>query len=217
MMRFLVLLFLAAALLAPRPAAAQTLADYDYENLEFRGIGIDFGYVFPGRVERDLSLGVRADLGYLGPNVRIVPGISFWSSQLKRDAIEGLADQINELCRSGSGVSCVEPEDLGELDLSDLVVHLDAFYEFETTVAPVPYLGAGAGLHLLNGPGTLLDAVTAGINLIGGVSLPVGDNLSVFAEARYLFVPDVYGAAIDVGGIWMFGPPPPGARSIPRR
>jgi hypothetical protein len=39
-------------LLLPRLLAAQALEDYDYESLEFRGIGLELGSVWPTRAER---------------------------------------------------------------------------------------------------------------------------------------------------------------------
>jgi hypothetical protein len=50
-------------LLLPGAAAAQQWEDYDYENLEFRGLGLDFGMVWPASVEPTLMFGARADLG----------------------------------------------------------------------------------------------------------------------------------------------------------
>ena len=66
------------------PLVAQDLADYDYENLSFRGIGLEWGYMVPTRVESTQSMGIRVDLGYLGPGLRIVPGVSYWSSPLEK-------------------------------------------------------------------------------------------------------------------------------------
>ena len=37
------------------PAGAQDLADFDYENLSFRGFGAEWGYLYPSRVEETVS------------------------------------------------------------------------------------------------------------------------------------------------------------------
>ena len=42
--------------------AAQDLADFDYEDLTFRGLGIEAGYIWPTRVEAVETFGVRIDL-----------------------------------------------------------------------------------------------------------------------------------------------------------
>jgi hypothetical protein len=214
--RIVVVLFLVASALVPSAAGAQTLEDYDYENLQFRGIGLDLGAVFPSQVESDLFLGVRADLGFLGPNLRIVPGISFWSSNLKQTEVDRLGDQIIRVCSRQPSTSCPGRLDLGRIRRSDLVINADALYEFETPLIATPYLGGGVGVHLLNGSGEsindtfiedLLDAITPGINLIAGLTIPVMSDLRIFGEARYVLVSDVRHGALSVGGIWNFVPP----------
>ena len=69
-MRATLLLVLAFGVAAP--AAAQDLADYDYENLSFRGIGFDWGFIWPTKVTSTATYSVRADLGFLGPSVRLM-------------------------------------------------------------------------------------------------------------------------------------------------
>jgi hypothetical protein len=41
---------LAVGVGAAAPLEAQELADFDYENLAFRGLGFEVGYVWPSRV-----------------------------------------------------------------------------------------------------------------------------------------------------------------------
>ena len=74
-MRWTLLLLL--LLLLPARAAAQGLADYDYENLQFRGLGVEFGRVWPTETQSAYSFGIRADMGFVGPHVRIVPSARF--------------------------------------------------------------------------------------------------------------------------------------------
>lgn len=69
------------ALSAPA-ARAQDLADLDYEYLSFRGFGFDAGYLWPTRLDPTYSLGMRIDMGYAGPGLRIVPHATYWSSSL---------------------------------------------------------------------------------------------------------------------------------------
>src|SRR5690606_2570182 len=79
---WLVLLFALLPLLLSLPLLAQDLSQYDYEDLEFRGIGADGGMVWPARVESANYYGIRVDLGFVGPRVRVVPVARFWSSRL---------------------------------------------------------------------------------------------------------------------------------------
>lgn len=225
------LALLAAALLT-LSAQAQTLEDYDYENLTVTGVGAHLSYVFPTRTEPALSFGVRADLGLLGPNVRISPGVSYWSSELRDGEVRRIEERIEAACERG-GVAC-PGIDLGAIRVSDLLLDVDAHYLWTTDYFVEPYAGAGVSLHLLNGSGDfidgtfvedLLDALSPGLNLIGGLELPLTPNLRVIGEARGVLTGNVRFLSVGVGGSWRFPPelqrpvipatlplPPPGAR-----
>lgn len=207
-----------ALLALPAPASAQSLEDYDYENLEFRGVGAELGRIQPASVEPALLLAVRADLGFLGPNVRVVPRGSFWSSRLRQGEVDELRANLVRLCRDEAS-DCLR--ELGEIRVSDLTLGADAHYTWETELMVTPYAGAGAALHLLNGSGEaidgtfvedLLDAVAPGVDLVGGVELPLGAALRLFAEARGTLSSDVRYAGLSVGGSWQFATAPRPAR-----
>lgn len=203
--------------LVPAGATAQEWEDYDYENLEFRGIGLDFGAVWPANIERTISFGVRADMGFAGPNVRIAPAIRFWSSTVQEAEVARLSEQIRRLCERHAGAVC-PAFDLGEIERSDLELAVDGHYLFTTGMAVQPYLGGGLGLHLLNGRGEaiddtfvedLLDTVSPALNLIAGIHLPLSSSIEMMTEARFVLVSDVRYPAILVGGTWIL-PSPPG-------
>ena len=186
-------LFLLVLLLLPARAAAQGLADYDYENLQFRGLGVEFGRVWPTETRPAFSFGVRADMGYVGPNVRIIPSARFWSSSLRDSEVSRLADQIIRICEKQPGATCPTSLDLGEVQRSDLELAADAHYVFDLTAPVRPYAGAGLSLHLLNGRGEfingtfvedLLDTVVPGFDVIGGFDVPVAPSLKLLTEAR---------------------------------
>jgi hypothetical protein len=206
-----------AVALAPAPAGAQQWEDYDYENLEFRGIGLDFGAVWPANVDRTLSFGIRADMGFVGPGVRIAPAIRFWSSTVDEAEVERLADQIRRLCERQAGAVC-PPFELGEIERSDLELAVDAHYLFPTGYTIQPYLGGGLGIHLLNGRGEsidktfvedLLDTVSPALNVVGGIHLPLGSAIEMMTEGRFVLVSDVRYASVLVGATWIL-PSPPG-------
>jgi hypothetical protein len=199
--------------LLPALASAQALEDYDYENLEFRGLGLEFGGIWPTKLEPTFGFGIRADLGLVGPNVRISPGIRYWSSSLRQVEVDRLSDQIRRICERQAGASC-PGFDLGEIRRSDLEVSVDAHYLFDLDfdLPVLPYAGAGVGLHLLNGRGEaingtfvedLLDTLSPGLNLIGGLSMPFGEFLQLFTEARVVLASDVQFGNLLVGGMWL--------------
>lgn len=210
---------LALLAVAP-PAAAQNLADFDYENLSFRGVGLEVGGVYPSRVEPAPTLGLRMDLGYLGPGVRITPTIGYWSSRMKRVEVRKLELRVNELVdRSSPPGTPPANVDLGRIDWSDLMIGLDGHVVWSVPFGFLTYLGVGAAAHIMNGGGEavantfvedLLDTVTAGFNLHGGVEYPVTERFRLYGTARYELLGELRYGQLSVGTQFMFGPAAPG-------
>lgn len=203
---------LASAVLSA-PAAAQDMADYDYENLVLSGVGVHLAQVFPSRAEPTLSLNVRVDLGLLGPNVRITPGLTYWATEMRNSEVERIEQRIEAACDRG-GVPCPGIE-LGEIELSDLILDVDAHYLWTTDYFVEPYAGVGISLHLLNGSGDfvndtfveeLLDAIAPGLNLVGGLEFPIAGNLRLLGEARGVLTGTTRFISVGVGGAWRFPP-----------
>ncbi len=197
-------------------AGAQGLADYDYEDLEFRGIGAEVGRIWPSQVEPTTSFGLRLDLGLIGPHVRIIPTARFWSSSLREGELENLANQIILVCERQPNAVCPETLNLGEIRLSDLELATDAHFLFFPESMISPYAGLSLGLHLLNGRGDfidgtfvedLLDAVAPGLGSVAGVTLGVGRTLQVGVEARYMLASDVRYGSVGISGAWFLPTP----------
>lgn len=190
-------------------AAAQTLADYDYEYLNFRGVGVHAGYIWPNKVEETVHYGLRLDMGYLGPGVRIIPSIGYWRSEVTRQELQDLATRFNE--QTGSSV---DADDLGPIDWSDLSFSLDGHFVWNLPFQALTYLGAGVGFHALNGQGPaiddtliedLLDVLTAGVSGMAGIEIEPIDRFRVYAEGRYTALNSMQYLSA-VGGLqFMFG------------
>jgi hypothetical protein len=209
-------LFVASDFASPGGAAAQNLADYDYEDLEFRGIGAEGGVVWPARVESATYFGLLVDLGYVGPRIRIQPIARFWSSRLVQEEVDELAQQIILVCERQADVSCPETLDLGEVRLSDLELAADARYELLPTRQLSPFFGGGLGLHLLNGRGDfvdgtfvedLLDTVTPGLSAVTGLNFRIVSALQLSAEARFVLANDVRYVGAGFSGVWTLPTP----------
>jgi hypothetical protein len=216
-MRAFARLLVFPALLAVLPAAAagQTLADYDYENLTFRGFGFDYGYIWPDKVEAAPMWSVRLDLGFLGPAVRLTPALSYWSSRFRAGELDRLADRISELpALRERGVS-LTAADLGDIHWSDLALGLDAHVVWTAPFDVITFLGVGASLHALNGRGDaiadtfiedLLDSTAAGAALMAGFELQPLARLRVYAESRYTLTSNVRYPSLRVGASLMLPP-----------
>ena len=207
------LLVAALALGAVAGAPAQSLADYDYEDLQFRGLGPEVGWVLPTQLEPTVSYGIHADLGFVGPNVRILPSLRYWSSTLRQAQLDRLSAQIVQLCEK-QATEC-PALNLGEVERSDLELSTEAHYIFGRRPAAL-YVGGGLSLHLLNGRGELiddtfvedlLDTVAPGFNLLVGSYVPIG-KIRLFGEARAVLTSDIQYANLAMGAIWSLPSPP---------
>lgn len=212
MMRLSATILSIAAFCAATPVAAQTLADYDYENLAFRGIGFDYGYIWPTKVAATSAYSVRLDLGFLGPGVRVAPSVTYWSSEFRASEIDKLAEQINRLRALQDANVTIDRSHLGTIKWSDLMVGLDAHLLWTTPVGVMTYVGAGVSAHALNGQGEfientfvedLLDSTAAGVSLVGGVEMQALPRLRLYGEARYTIVSDVRFPGLRIGGALM--------------
>lgn len=200
-----------ATALTPAAAGAQDLADYDYENLTFRGIGFDVGRIWPSNLDPATTFRLRMDLGYLGPGVRIMPSIAYWKSSVEESEIAAFESQLE--ARGATGV------ELGEIDLSDLTLQLDAHFVWTTPIELLVYVGAGAGLHLLNGQGSsiddtfiedLFDSIMPGVTALAGLEYPLVDRLRIYGEGHFSIVSDILNPGVTVGAALMFPAPPRG-------
>jgi hypothetical protein len=216
--RGFILLF--SLVLPAQSLQAQDLAEFDYEDLAFRGFAAETGYIFPNRVDPTYTVGGRIDLGYLGPGLRIVPGFAYWSSTMKGREVRELERRLETLVRGVDPESPTAPSiDLGTIDWSDIIVSLDGHFVWSMPRNLLSYAGVGVSAHLLNGEGEaisgtfiedLLDSVTAGFNVHGGLEYPLSDGFRLYGLARYELMEDLRYTEIRVGLQVMLAPPAPG-------
>ncbi len=202
------LLFVGLMLAGTSAAGAQTLADYDYENLTFRGFGFDYGYVWPNKVESTDQYSVRLDLGFLGPAVRISSTLSYWSSAFKEPELQRLADRLEQLpALQEQGVD-LSAADLGRVRWSDVAASVDAQMVWTVPLDIITYVGAGLGLHALNGRGTsiedtfvedLLDSISPAVSFSAGAEYQLAERLRVYGEGRYTLLSDIHYPGVRAG------------------
>ncbi len=207
-----------ALLLAPGRVVGQDLADLDYEYLSFRGFGFDWGYLWPNGIERTGGVGMRIDMGYAGPGLRIMPNIGYWSSPLERTEITELEDRIEALITAQSGAPSPEL-DLGTVRWRDLAVGVDAHVVWDSPFDLLTYGGIGVTAHVLDGDGEaiagtfiddLLDSVSAGFNLHFGLEYPVNERFRIYSVSKYEVMSDVQYLTARAGFQIMTGPSAPG-------
>ena len=220
----LVLAAIAAALRLAVPAAAQELADFDYEHLSFRGIGFEAGYLpaydIHGVRGETGTWGVRLDLGYLGPGLRISPSVTYWSSPLEHDEVSRIETRIEQLIAREVGRYGDDTEvDLGEIVWNDLVVGVDSHIVWNIPFGWLSFLGVGASVHVLDGQGEaingtfiedLLDTVRPGVNAHVGLEYPLWTWSRLYWQGRYELTDDLRYFTVRGGLQIMFGGVAPG-------
>ena len=203
-------------LLGARPAQAQELADYDYENLYLRGVMLDVGYMTASRVESTATFGGRVDLGLLGPGVRVTAGFNRWSSFLVGSEVRRLEERLEELIYEQTDGEVDIPIDLGRISWSDVALHADAHVMWAIPFGMFTYAGLGGSAHFLRGGGEairgtfvedLLDSVRAGLNVHAGLEVPLHQRFVVVGETRFEFLENLRYLQFRVGGQLNIGSP----------
>ncbi|MGD2046282.1 MAG: hypothetical protein PVJ80_14015 [Gemmatimonadota bacterium] len=209
---------LALVALVAAPARGQDLADLDYEYLSFRGIGIDGGYLWPTRVDPTYSLGIRVDMGYAGPGLRVVPNFTYWSSSLVGSEVTELEDRISQLIEEQTG-SPPSTLDLGSIDWRDYAIGVDAHIVWDSLFDFLTYGGLGVSAHIMDGRGgaiegtfveDALDGVQAGLNLHFGIEYPVTPRFRIYTVGKYEVMSDLQFFHVRAGWQIMTGPNAPG-------
>jgi len=189
-----------ATSVAPCEARAQDLADYDYENLSFRGISFDVGYLYADNVEDTRTLGVRFDLGFLGPGFRIMPGVTYWESTLARIEVERFEARLGTLTANQGGTIPAGGFNLGDIDRKDIVLGLDGHYVWAVPLNLFFSTGVGLSAHFLNGSGPavndtfvedLLESVSAGFNLHAALEFPIADRIRIHGGSKVEILGDL--------------------------
>jgi hypothetical protein len=158
---------------------------------------------------------MRLDLGFLGPGVRISPSISYWSSTIRTRELARLAEQLNRLPSLQDRNITIQPAELGQISWSDLSASLDAHVVWTTPFNLFTYIGAGVGLHALNGKGSavegtfvedLLDSTSGAVAFMAGVETQPFARLRVYGEGRFTLVSDLKYPGFRVGAAFMLPP-----------
>ncbi len=187
-------------------ATAQGLEEYDYTNLGLRAIGVEAFTVNASQNESTVGIGAKLDLGFLGPNIRIVPRFGYWKADVE-------SSQVTELEMQLESASGLEPGtiNLGQIERSAYILGTD-FQWTATGVKVAPYIGVGLDVYILNDDGeairdTFLDdlIVTAGVSGVVGAQFALSRRWSAYGEFRGAAVTDASNIGIAAGIFLMTG------------
>jgi hypothetical protein len=195
---------LAVALLLPLSGHAQ---EYGLRSLAFQGARGSVYQVVPARSESTVGVQLAAHLGNLAPRVRLVPSVTVWATDFREQEINQIRLRVEAECEA-AGTPCPDLT-FGGVQLSDFSLDIDAHYLFRGPFNTRPYAGAGAGLHLVNGGGELidntfveeiLDAITPGINSVAGIEVPLFRGLRLHGEVRGVLAGGANWIGAGIGG-----------------
>lgn len=211
--------FVLLALAVPGRMVGQSLDEFDYENLSFRGVMLESGYLWADNAENTSSVAIRFDLGYLAPGFRLMPGVSYWSSELDRAQVSGLENRLNELVVAQGGAPGTIQ--LGTIDRRDIAVSLDGQFVWSIPFGLVSFAGAGLSAHFLDGSGAdiddtfiedLLDSVQAGVNVQVGLEYSLNDRIKIYGSPKFELLDDLKYFELRFGAHILWGGLAPGER-----
>ncbi len=183
----------------------QTLEDYDDSNLGLRAFGVEATRVNASNNEATIGVGLRFDLGFLGPYIRLVPRGAWWRAEVDASAVQELERQLEE-------VSDLEPGSiqLGSLDRTAWIAGADLQWTLHEAVL-APYLGLGLEVYFLDDDGaaiesTFLDStvITVGASGVVGAELNFARRWRGYGELRGSLVTDASNVALAVGLAYRF-------------
>lgn len=172
---------------------SQELADYDYENLGFRGISFEYGNILFKTYEETEAYSVKLDLGFLGPGVRMATRASYWSSEMLPEELVSFESSLNAMILAQGGVLPGNGLEIGSIKRDDMSVSVEADYVWRIPLGMLLSTGLGASAHLVNGTtkipddtflNGLLDSFTAGFNVHSGLEYLVTDRIRLYGDSR---------------------------------
>jgi hypothetical protein len=195
-------------LLLPSTLGAQGfLEQFSYEGLRLTGMGADAGVVVSDALTTEPTGGIRVDLGWFAPKIRLVAGGSYFRGAYRADEIDRFERQIEAVTGVGGTI------DLGVITLTSWQAFLDLHYMPAPQAVVRPYGGLGLGVHIRNGDGAAinqtfvedaLDTIAAGLAAVLGVEVRVTRGLWWTVESRGNLTSELLSASFRSGVLVAF-------------
>ena len=170
-------------------AVSSALAQAD---LGIKNVGVAVGYVSPENLDGTFSFGAFLNHGTIAPRFNLESRIDYW----------GWSENAGG----------------AESSIRDVVVGARTKYQFETSNPRLqPFAGAGLGIHFLHSevtipasggfPASTYDAsdTKLGLDIGGGVSMPVSPRADFLGEAWYGIVLGMSQFSLRAGMQWKWG------------
>lgn len=213
-----ILVLAVAPVVTEAQASGSLFERLNLDKLRLSALGGGGGVMKPSQMLATEAFQLHSDYGEIVPSWRVVFHATYWESRYTDRAVEKFAAQFR--------TSVVDPaadDSLrrAQIKVSDIAVTADLRYSPWQSAVLRTYIGAGAGVHVLNGEGRYisqtfiensLDNIAVGVLALGGADIALLPRLSVGAQARFDLLSGISYASLRVIGSYHFRDPVPGAK-----
>ena len=208
--------------LLPAVAAAQASGSLferlNLDKLRLSALGGGGGAMKPSQMLPTQAYALHSDYGEIVRSWRVVFHVTYWESRYTDKAVERFAAQFRTAVVDPSADDTLRK---AQIKVSDIAVTADLRYSPWQSQTIRTYIGAGTGIHVLNGEGRYisktfiensLDNMAVGVLALGGADLALLQRFSFGLQARFDLLSGMSYASFRVLGSYHFRDAVPGAR-----
>jgi hypothetical protein len=206
----------------PAVAAAQASGSLferlNLDKLRLSALGGGAGAMKPSQMLPTQAYALHSDYGEIVPSWRVVFHVTYWESRYTDKAVERFAAQFRTSVVDPSADDTLRK---AQIKVSDIAVTADLRYSPWQSQTLRTYVGAGTGIHVLNGEGRYisktfiensLDNMAVGVLALGGADLALFQRFSFGLQARFDLLSGMSYASFRVLGSYHFRDPVPAGR-----
>lgn len=188
------------------------------DKLRLSALGGGAGAMKPSQMLPTQAYALHSDYGEIVPSWRVVFHVTYWESRYTDKAVQRFADQFRTAVIDPSADDTLRR---AQIKVSDIAVTADLRYSPWQNPVLRTYIGAGTGVHVLNGEGRYisqtfiensLDNIAVGVLALGGADLAVAQRFSFGLQARFDLLSGISYASLRVVGSYHFRDEAPGGK-----
>jgi hypothetical protein len=212
-LRRIAVVFVACTPLLAFALPAQQLTNrIQFDSLQLSALALDVGRIQPTQTEGATVFGIAADYGKLSRTLRLRFEAGYWESRLTDEVVRTFIDSLHKIINDPSKDDVIRASGVS---LYDITMGVSARYLPMQTALFQPFVGLGAGIHVFNAQGPLvdgtfverlLDNISAGLFAETGVLFKPLQRIGVEGRVRGDLVNGFRALSVRVGGVYYFGP-----------
>ena len=213
-----VLMLALTPLVARAQASGSLFERLNLDKLRLSALGGGAGVMKPSQMLPTQAFQLHSDYGEIVPSWRVVFHATYWESRYTDRAVERFAAQFRTSVVDPSADDTLRR---AQIKVSDIAVTADLRYSPWQSALLRTYIGAGAGVHVLNGEGRYisqtfiensLDNIAVGVLALGGIDIALLPRLSFGAQGRFDLLSGISYASFRVVGSYHFHDEVPGRK-----